>query len=159
MAFESPSYAESLRRCVASYGGAYASAVLRAPDVFEFYARLFAEPEFPDPQRPLVNAVLAYFVAPHDVLADDDLGPYGLLDDLFVAAHVYQLIRREVPFDLLHRAWLRRGKSPPNSIRGKKKKDDDGDGDLDAVMSLIRTESRAALGKQTKAALKMAGLG
>jgi uncharacterized membrane protein YkvA (DUF1232 family) len=159
MAFESPSYAEALRRCVASYDGAYSSAVLRAPDVFEFYARLFAEPDLPDPQRPLVNAVLAYFVAPHDVLADDDLGPYGLLDDLFVAAHVYQLIRREVPVELLQRAWLRRGKSPPHSIRGKKKKDDDGDGDLDAVMSLIRTESRAAIGKQTKAALKMAGLG
>jgi uncharacterized membrane protein YkvA (DUF1232 family) len=158
MAYESPSYAEALRRCVADYGGAHSAAVMRAPDVFEFYARLFAEPDMPEPQRPLINAVLAYFVAPHDVL-EEDLGPFGLLDDLFVAAHVYQLLRREVPVELLQRAWLRRGKSPPHSIRGKKKKDDDGDGDLDDVMSLIKSESRAAIGKQSKAALKMAGLG
>lgn len=141
------------------YDGAHAEAVLLAPDVFEFYARLFAEPELPDPQRPLVNAVLAYFVAPHDVFSEDELGPFGLLDDLFVAAHVYQLLRREVPEVLLVRAWARRGKSPPQSIRGKRKKDDDGDGDLDEVMAVVRHESRIAVGKQGKLALKMAGLG
>lgn len=159
MAFEAPNYAEALRACVAGYEGAHAGAIQLAPDVFEFYARLFAEPELPEHIRATVNAVLAYFVAPHDVMPDDDLGPFGLLDDLYVAAHAYQLIRRELPAEFLEKAWRRRGKSPPLSIRGKKRREDDGEGDLDDAMALVRTESRAGVGKLGRAALKMAGLG
>jgi len=144
---------------VAGYEGAHAEAVSRAPDVFELFSRLFAEPDLPEHARPIVNAVLAYFVAPHDVMSEEELGPFGLLDDLYVAAHAYHLLRRELPADLLERAWRRRGKSPPTSIRGRRKKDDDSDGNVDEVMAMIRTESRAAVGKEGRAALKMAGLG
>ncbi|NUP07925.1 MAG: DUF1232 domain-containing protein [Polyangiaceae bacterium] len=158
MAFEAPSFAESLRLRVDTYDGAHGAAIRWAPDVFELFARLFAEPELPDHARPMVNAVLAYFVAPHDVLPED-LGPFGLLDDLFVAAHAYHLLRRELPEELLERAWRRRGKSPPQSVRGKRNKDDDGDGVLEDVMAVVRAESRAAVGKQARSVLKMAGLG
>jgi uncharacterized membrane protein YkvA (DUF1232 family) len=159
VAFEPPSFADALRQCVHDYDGAHSAAVLRAPDVFELFARLFAEPDLPDHARPIVNAVLAYFVVPHDVMPEDDLGPFGLLDDLYVAAHAYQMLRRELPDELLARAWRRRGKSPPNSIRKRGPKDDDADGDLDEVMAEIRTQSKAAVGKLGRAALKMAGLG
>ena len=159
MPFDAPSYADSLRKCVAGYSGAHEQAVRWAPDVFELFSRLFAEPELPDHARPVVNAVLAYFVAPHDVLPAEDLGPYGLLDELYVASHAFAILRREVAPDLVIRAWKRRGKSPPQSIRGKRKKDDDRDGDVDEVMAIVRAESRAAVGKQGKTALKMAGLG
>lgn len=159
MAFESPSFSDSLRRCVDGYEGAHAAAVAWAPDVFEFFARLFAEPELPDALRPIVNAVLAYFVAPHDVLNDEELGPYGLLDDLYVAAHAYGLLRRELDTEFLQRAWTRRGKAPPRSIRGQRQKADDAEGDLEEVMAIVRSESRAALGKEARHALKMAGLG
>lgn len=158
MAFEPPSFGDALRACVRGYDGAHSAAIKRAPDVFDLFARLFAEPDLPDHVRPTVNAVLAYFVAPHDVMPED-LGPFGLLDDLYVAAHAYQLLRRELSGEFLERAWKRRGKSPPLSIRGKKKKDDDGDGDLEQVMAVVRAESRTAVGKQGRAALKMSGLG
>lgn len=156
--FEGPAFGEALRACVEGYDGAHGAAVCWAPDVFELFARLFAEPELPEHARPIVNAVLAYFVAPFDVLPEE-LGPYGLLDDLYVAAHAYQLLRRELPEELLLRAWRRRGKSPPQSVKGKASKDDDGDGDLDEVMAIVRHESRIAVGKQGRAALKLAGLG
>ncbi len=159
MSFESPSFSEALRRCVAGYEGAHAAAVAWAPDVFEFFARLFAEPELPDAERPIVNAVLAYFVAPFDVLNEEELGPFGLLDDLYVAAHAYQILRRELPEELLLQAWRRRGKGPANSIRGKRAKQDDADGDLEEVMAVVRSESRAAVGKEGRQALKLAGLG
>ena len=154
------SFADALRACVRDYDGAHSAAIKRAPDVFELYSRLFAEPELPDHARPIVNAVLAYFVAPHDVMSDEELGPFGLLDDLYVAAHAYQLLRRELPGELLDKAWKRRGRSPPASIPGRRrKKEDDRDGDVEEVMAVIRTESRAAVGKNGRAALKMAGLG
>jgi uncharacterized membrane protein YkvA (DUF1232 family) len=159
VAFEAPNFAESLRLCVSGYEGAHAIAIRSAPDVFEFFARLFAEPELPDHVRVTVNAVLAYFVAPHDAMPEEDLGPYGLLDDLYVASHAYQLIRRELPAEFLERAWKRRGRSPPASIRGKRRREDDRDGDLEEVMAEVRSESRTAIGKLGRTALKMAGIG
>jgi uncharacterized membrane protein YkvA (DUF1232 family) len=155
--FEPPSYVASLRACVDGYAGAHHEAVLRAPDVFAFFTRLFEDPELPPSARPLVSAVLAYFVAPNDVLAEEDLGPFGLLDDLYVAAHVYQLLRREMPAGVLETAWQKRGRAPAKSIRGRPASSPD-DEDLDEVMSVVRTESRAAVGKLGRAALKLAGV-
>jgi uncharacterized membrane protein YkvA (DUF1232 family) len=156
--FEPPSYVASLRACVDGYDGAHREAVLRAPDVFAFFARLFEDPELPSGARPLVSAVLAYFVVPNDVLPEEDLGPFGLLDDLYVAAHVYQLLRRELPGAVLETAWQKRGRAPAKSIRGRPSTLPGDDDDLEEVMALVRSESRAAVGKQGRAALKLAGI-
>lgn len=140
MPFEAPDYAASLRVCVQGYCGAHQKVILLTPEVFLFYSRLFTSDRLPESLRPLVNGVLAYFVVPQDVMPEEDLGPYGLLDDLFLASHVYRLIRRsDVPRDLLSWAWQ-------------------GEGDLDHVMAEIYTESRSVLGKNKRAVLRMAGL-
>jgi uncharacterized membrane protein YkvA (DUF1232 family) len=139
MPFEAPEFLASLRSFVAQYQGARQHAILRAPDVFELFARLFAEPELPREARGMINAVLAYFVVPDDVLPEAELGPFGLLDDLFVAAHVFRILRRELPAGAIDRAWL-------------------GEGDVDEVMDVIHGETRAELGKRTREALRLAGL-
>lgn len=140
MPFEPPDYAAALRACVCGYSGAHERAVLRTPEVFEFYSRLFVDDSLPAAAQPLINCVLAYFVAPMDVMPEETLGPFGLLDDLFVAAHTYRLLQRNlVPSDRLEAAWQ-------------------ADGDLDDVMAEVYTESRAAVGKDRKAILRMAGL-
>jgi uncharacterized membrane protein YkvA (DUF1232 family) len=155
--FEAPNYLAALHACVAGYDGAHRDAVIRAPDVFAFFARLFQEPDLPQSARVLVNAVLAYFVAPHDVLPEEDLGPFGLLDDLYVAAHAYQVLRRELDGELLESAWRKRGRAAAKSIRGRPTTLPDDD-DLDQVMAVVRSESRAAVGKAGRDALKMAGI-
>ena len=140
MAFEAPDYAASLRECVRGYRGAHQRAVLRTPDIFELYARMFVDQRLPHAAQPLVSAVLAYFVAPRDVMPEEALGPFGLLDDLYVAAHAYRLLCRDlVPAEVLADAWH-------------------GEDDLDEVMAEIHSESRAAVGKQRRAILRMAGL-
>jgi uncharacterized membrane protein YkvA (DUF1232 family) len=114
--------------------------VLRTPAVFDFYARLFVDERLPQGARQLVNGVLAYFVAPMDVMPEELLGPFGLLDDLYLAAHTYRLLQRNlVPSEVLVDAWR-------------------AEGDLDEVMAEIHTESRSAVGKSRKAILRMAGL-
>jgi uncharacterized membrane protein YkvA (DUF1232 family) len=139
MPFEAPEFVTSLRSFVATYEGARQRAIVRAPDVFELFARLFAEPELPREARGMINAVLAYFVVPDDVLPEAELGPFGLLDDLFVASHVFRILRRELPAGAIGRAWL-------------------GEGDVDEVMDVIHGETRAELGKRTREALRLAGL-
>lgn len=140
MAFEPPDYAASLRQCVHGYVGAHQAAVLRTPEVFELYARLFTDERVPAAAQHLINAVLAYFVAPRDVMPEETLGPFGLLDDLFLAAHVYRLLQRDlVPHHVLREAWH-------------------GAGDVDEAMAAVYSESRGAVGKQRRAVLRLAGL-
>lgn len=138
--FEPPDYGRALRECVAGYEGSYARSVLRAPEVFELFARLFVHEELPRGARSLIAGVLAYFVAPQDVMPEETLGPYGLLDDLYAAAHAFRLLERElVPEALLRGCW-----------RGR--------GDLYQVMADVHADARAAVGKDRKAVLAMAGI-
>jgi hypothetical protein len=62
------------------------------------------------------------------------------MDDLFVAAHCYRILRRELAPEIVPAAWI-------------------GEGDLDDVMDQVYSECRAELGKRTKEVLKLAGLG
>jgi uncharacterized membrane protein YkvA (DUF1232 family) len=133
-------FSDSLRDFVQGYSGAYERSVRRAPDVYDLFAQLFADERVDREARLLVNGVLAYFVAPGDAMPEDTLGPYGLLDDLFVAAHAFRRLRRELPDEVLVRAWR-------------------AEGDLDEVLATVYTESRAAVGKKGREALRLAGIG
>ncbi len=132
-------FTESLREFVRDYSGVHERAILRAPDVFGLFSRLFADERLDARSRQAVNGVLAYFVAPGDAMPEDTLGPYGLLDDLFVAAHAYRRLRRELSPDLLEDAWR-------------------AEGQIDEVMAIVYKEARAAVGKRSREALRLAGL-
>lgn len=139
MAYEDLEFSRALRAFVDGYAGPHDRAVRRAPEVFELFCRLFSFDQVDRSSRQMVNGVLAYFVAPGDVMPEDTMGPYGLLDDLFVASHAYRLLRRELPADVVNAAWR-------------------GEGDVDEVMDLVHAESKAAMGKKGREALRMAGL-
>jgi uncharacterized membrane protein YkvA (DUF1232 family) len=139
MSFVAPDYRAEIRRFVSGYTGEYEAAIVRAGDVFDFYARLMVDPRVTGDARNLVAVVLAYFVIPDDVLPEEELGPYGMLDDLFLAAHVYRQLTRMLEPSVLADAWVE-------------------EDDLAEVMDVIHTQSRSALGKQRKDVLRLAGL-
>jgi len=139
VSFVAPDFRADLRRFVHGYAGAHQAAILRAGDVFDLFARLMIDERVRGDSRTLVALVLAYFVLPDDVMPEAELGPYGLLDDLYLAAHVYRILRRELPRELLREAWAE-------------------DDDLDEVMDVVYGESRAAIGRVRKDVLRVAGL-
>jgi uncharacterized membrane protein YkvA (DUF1232 family) len=134
-----PDYAAALRASTSSYTGTRERAIRRASDLFDFYCRLFSEPRVPRHCRVTVNAVIAYFVVPDDVMPERDLGPIGLCDDVFIAAYAFRVLRRELPGEVLYDAW-------------------EGDDSLEDTMDEVYKESRAEVGKKAKDILKMAGL-
>ena len=136
---QAPEFAAALERFVHAYTGSRERAVRWAPAVFQLYARLFTDARTPRSARGIVNAVLAYFVVPDDVMPEGELGPVGLMDDLYVAAHAHRILRRELPRTLLEDSWT-------------------GDGRLDEAMAEVYSESRAELGRRTKEVLRLAGL-
>lgn len=140
MSGELRDFRDCLAELVRGYAGAYERSVLRAADVYDLYAQLFADARVEREARQIVNGVLAYFVAPGDAMPEDTLGPYGLLDDLFVAAHAFRRLRRELPDEVIVAAWR-------------------AEGDVDEVLAAVYTESRAAVGKKGRDALRLAGIG
>lgn len=140
MPFEAPDYLASLRAFVDDYEGPAQRAVASAPAVFEFYARLFGDTTLSRDARAMVNAVLAYFVVPEDVLPEAEFGPFGLVDDLFVAGHVFRILRRELKPGAVAHAWQ-------------------GEGDVDEVMDVVYSEGKSELGKKAREVLRLAGLG
>lgn len=134
-----PNYSAILREHTADYRGKRERAIRRTADVFEFYASLFSDSRLPKNTRPLVSAVLAYFVVSDDVIPEDVHGPKGILDDLFVAAHTYRRISRDLPYELIEEAWP-------------------AEDDIDSVMAEIYSEARSAIGKRAKEAVRMAGV-
>lgn len=139
MSFVAPDYRAEIRRFVADYTGEYEAAIRRTGDVFDLYTRLMVDARVTGDARSLVAVVLAYFVIPDDVLPEADLGPYGMLDDLFLASHVYRRLVRMLDAEVLADAWVE-------------------DDDLHAVMDVVYSQSRSALGKQRKDVLALAGL-
>lgn len=138
--FEAPDYRADLQEFVREYQGQKERTIQRVPEVFDFYARLYANRDVIGEPRRLVGAALAYFVVPEDVLPEEMLGPWGMLDDLYLAAHVFRLLRNDIPAESLEEAWT-------------------GEGEVALVMKEIYADAKAALGKQRKDVLRMAGVG
>ncbi len=67
-------------------------------------------------------------------------GPFGLVDDLFVAGYVYRILRRELKPGAVAHAWQ-------------------GEGDVDQVMDVVYSEGKSELGKRAREVLRLAGLG
>lgn len=134
-----PNYSNELRAFSQDYRGPRERAVRHASDVFEFYTRVFVRARLNRQQQSVVNAVLAYFVVPDDLFPEEKLGPFGLVDDLYVAGYAFKLLRREVSYDELLSCW-------------------DGEAALEVVMDEIYRECRAEIGKKGKDALRLAGL-
>ena len=132
---EAPDYTHALKIFSQDYQGPRERAVRHAADVFEFYTRIFVRVRLNRQQQAMVNAVLAYFVVPDDLFPEERLGPFGLVDDLFVAGHAFKTLRRELPAADLQSCW-------------------EGEGELERVMDEIYRECRAEIGKKTKDSLK-----
>ena len=137
--FELPDYSALLRQFVFEYTGARQHTVRLAPDVFSFFAKLMIDERLPRSARATVTSVLAYFVVPDDVLPEADLGPMGLMDDLYAAAYAYRILRRELPGEVVADAWT-------------------ADEPIEEAFARIYSETRTELGKRTKDVLRMAGL-
>ncbi len=66
---------------------------------------LSQDPRIQQRHRTMVNAAIAYFVAPDDAVPEDKYGPYGYIDDNLVSAYVFNRIARDVGWTVIEEAW------------------------------------------------------
>ncbi|MDP3939477.1 MAG: YkvA family protein, partial [Deltaproteobacteria bacterium] len=86
--------------------GSPASTVLLAgPDLFVFLSRLVRDGRVPPGDKVKLAAVLAYFIAPLDILPEMLLGPFGYVDDVVLAAYILETFVNGQPPALIKDHW------------------------------------------------------
>ncbi len=86
--------------------GSPASTVLLAgPDLFVFLSRLVRDGRVPSGDKVKLAAVLAYFIAPLDILPEMLLGPFGYVDDVVLAAYILETFVNGQPQALVTDHW------------------------------------------------------
>ncbi len=79
-----------------------ADAVLaQAPALYRLLTHLLGDPALPARLRPLLQAGIAYFVLPEDILAEDLRGLAGFADDIFLAAWIANRVLQETASERL----------------------------------------------------------
>lgn len=96
---------ELLQEHVSGYDGKYHEIVGLTPDIFKLFVNFLEDPMVKASSKPLINATIAYFVAPFDAIPEEIYGPVGYLDDLFLASWVLRKLEEEVGYAVLVNNW------------------------------------------------------
>lgn len=95
-----------LEEDVSGYEGDFSELIHEAPALYRLMTRLLDDPALPERLSPLVIAAIAYFIAPADVIPEEEVGPIGYVDDIFFCAFVAdQVMKESVSEDILVRNW------------------------------------------------------
>ena len=88
-----------LEEDIAAYEGRHDDLIYQAPAFYRLLVKLLDDPRLPGRLRPLVLAAVAYFILPTDIVPEGIHGPYGYVDDIWMAAFAAQRVRRETTGD------------------------------------------------------------
>jgi uncharacterized membrane protein YkvA (DUF1232 family) len=95
-----------LEEDVKGYDGENSELIHEAPALYRLMTRLLDDASLPAGQSQLVIAAIAYFIMPADVIPEEDLGPVGYMDDIFLCALVAsQAMKESGSKDILVRNW------------------------------------------------------
>jgi uncharacterized membrane protein YkvA (DUF1232 family) len=103
-------YLRTLKDEVARYMGALRDVVVLAPSYGMLMFHLLNDPRLTRKHRLLVDAAIAYLVSSDDVIPEDQVGPYGYLDDIFCCAFVANRIGHDLGWEVLEEAWAGDGR-------------------------------------------------
>ncbi len=98
-------YLQMLKEQVGRYAGTLRDVILLAPVYGLLMFHLMKDPRLTREQRLWVDAAIAYLVSPDDVIPEDEVGPYGYLDDVFCCAYVTARIGEELGWEIVEEHW------------------------------------------------------
>jgi uncharacterized membrane protein YkvA (DUF1232 family) len=94
-----------LRENLDSYRGEYERFIDYGPDLFKLLIDILNDKNIGSHIRIKINAALAYYVAPFDIIPEQIYGPHGYIDDIYVCAYVIKDIGGELGYDYLETMW------------------------------------------------------
>ncbi|MDD1742152.1 MAG: DUF1232 domain-containing protein [Methanotrichaceae archaeon] len=91
---------------ISGYEGKFSDLIREAPAFFRLMTRLLDDPLLPEKLSQLVIAAMAYFIKPLDIIPEENLGPQGYVDDIFLCAFVAEKVMVEAASeDILINNW------------------------------------------------------
>lgn len=91
---------------ISGYEGKFSDLIREAPAFFRLMTRLLDDPLLPEKLSQLVIAAMAYFIKPLDIIPEENLGPQGYVDDIFLCAFVAERVMVEAgSADILINNW------------------------------------------------------
>lgn len=94
-----------IRENLDSYRGEYEGFIDYGPDLFKLLINILNDRKTGSHIRIKINAALAYYVAPFDIIPEQIYGPHGYIDDIYVCAHVIKDISGELGYNYLENIW------------------------------------------------------
>ena len=85
-----------------NYNGEYESFINYGPDLFKLLCDLL-NADVDDSLRLPICGAIAYYVTPNDVISEQVYGPYGYIDDIYLASHVLKMVADKHGYDFLQK--------------------------------------------------------
>lgn len=105
-------FSDTLRENLASFDGEYAPFIDCGPNLFTLLCDVLDKKVLSRESRLEINSAIAYYVIPNDVIPEEIYGPYGYIDDIFVATYVLKRIADEHGYEFLQESW-----KPKNNVK------------------------------------------
>jgi len=83
-----------------NYNGEYESFINYGPDLFKLLCDLLNTDIDFSLRLPVCGAI-AYYVTPNDVISEQVYGPYGYIDDIYLASYVLKMVADKHGYDFL----------------------------------------------------------
>jgi len=98
-------FSDTLRENLDSFEGEYALFINCGPNLFTLLCDVLNNKKLSKESRLEINAAIAYYVIPNDVVPEDIYGPYGYIDDIFVSVFVLRKIADIHGYEFLQEIW------------------------------------------------------
>lgn len=128
-----------LKENLKSYTGDYEKFIDYGPELFKLLTEILNNEKLGTNERLKVNAAIAYFVVPYDIIPEQIYGPYGYVDDIYLCTYVLKEILDVYGYEILNEKW-------------------DFDDDLQKILELCYIKSKKIVGEDAKAILIYSGL-
>lgn len=136
---ECKDFYDTLRENLQNFRGKYDSYIDFGPDLFKLLVDLLDKEGVLSKHKILINAALAYYVAPKDVIPEDIYGPFGYIDDIYICVYVLKRLEEDLGQDFLVKYW-------------------EGEGDLKEVIDECYTKSKEVIKDKADEILGYVGL-
>lgn len=139
MNVEFKDYYDILKENLDKYTGEYDNFIDYGPDLFKLLTEILSNEKVGSNERLKINAAIAYFVVPYDIIPEQIYGPYGYVDDIYLCTYVINEITDVFGYEILNNIW-------------------EGEGNLQDIVDLCFEKSKKLIGKDKDAILVYAGL-
>lgn len=98
-------YRDHLSIQVEGYSGKHAEIIKYAPQIFDLLGKLSLSTEIDLQDKKRLYLAIGYFVIPYDLYSEDTFGPIGYIDDLLLAIHVLNEIKKKHEIECILEHW------------------------------------------------------